>query len=310
MLVYRGMDIGTAKPSRHERDRRGAPPGGRARGDRDRHGGGVPVPGPDGDRRLPGSRRWCRSWSAARPSTSGRSSTTSCSPGRTQSYGVGWRPSSPLWARRRMHERLAHRRSSGRDGHPTRQRPAGRAGPGGDRADRAAVRRAGCPSVAICLPGVVQIGLSVERPVLDVRIEQRVAAMWAAGLVDEVARLAAHGLRDGVTALSSPRLPAGAGAPRRPGRRGRGAAQDCRRDPTVRPPPGLLVPPGPPDQLARPRSTGPGRGGPGRGPQAAFHRDRRGRLRRCTVCRSRRATGRRTTSSCWWTATTVHELTG
>ncbi|MFP5415716.1 MAG: tRNA (adenosine(37)-N6)-dimethylallyltransferase MiaA [Actinomycetes bacterium] len=50
------------------------------------------------------------------------------------------------------------------------------------------------------LPGVVQVGLSLPRPVLDLRIEQRVAAMWSAGLVEEVTGLVAQGLRDGVTA--------------------------------------------------------------------------------------------------------------
>jgi tRNA dimethylallyltransferase len=56
------------------------------------------------------------------------------------------------------------------------------------------------PERRYLLPGVVQLGLTVERPVLDLRIEQRVASMWAAGLVDEVVRLAERGLREGVTA--------------------------------------------------------------------------------------------------------------
>ncbi|WP_166352051.1 tRNA (adenosine(37)-N6)-dimethylallyltransferase MiaA [Phytoactinopolyspora limicola] len=47
---------------------------------------------------------------------------------------------------------------------------------------------------------VVQIGLDVPRPRLDERIEQRVYAMWAAGLVDEVRQLEQHGLRQGRTA--------------------------------------------------------------------------------------------------------------
>ena len=50
------------------------------------------------------------------------------------------------------------------------------------------------------LPGVVQLGLAIDRPTLDTRIEQRVDAMWAAGLVAEVARLRDGGLLDGVTA--------------------------------------------------------------------------------------------------------------
>nr|WP_294696679.1 tRNA (adenosine(37)-N6)-dimethylallyltransferase MiaA [uncultured Friedmanniella sp.] len=52
------------------------------------------------------------------------------------------------------------------------------------------------------LPGVVQIGLRIDRPTLDARIEARVDAMWAAGFLDEVRALAARspGLREGVTA--------------------------------------------------------------------------------------------------------------
>jgi tRNA dimethylallyltransferase len=46
----------------------------------------------------------------------------------------------------------------------------------------------------------VQIGLDVPRPVLDERIARRVDRMWEAGMVDEVRRLAAAGLRDGRTA--------------------------------------------------------------------------------------------------------------
>jgi tRNA dimethylallyltransferase len=46
----------------------------------------------------------------------------------------------------------------------------------------------------------VQVGLDVPRDQLDQRIDQRVDRMWAGGLVEEVARLDALGLRDGVTA--------------------------------------------------------------------------------------------------------------
>ena len=58
------------------------------------------------------------------------------------------------------------------------------------------------PEHRYLLPDVVQIGLAIERPVLDARIEARVAAMWEAGFVDEVRRLAAAtpGLREGLTA--------------------------------------------------------------------------------------------------------------
>ncbi|MEZ5116391.1 MAG: tRNA (adenosine(37)-N6)-dimethylallyltransferase MiaA [Candidatus Nanopelagicales bacterium] len=47
----------------------------------------------------------------------------------------------------------------------------------------------------------VHVGLTLPRPELDVRLAQRVDRMWAAGLVDEVRRLAdTEGLRDAPTA--------------------------------------------------------------------------------------------------------------
>jgi tRNA dimethylallyltransferase len=46
----------------------------------------------------------------------------------------------------------------------------------------------------------VQVGLAVDRAELDTRISERTAAMFAAGLVDEVARLERAGLREGRTA--------------------------------------------------------------------------------------------------------------
>jgi tRNA dimethylallyltransferase len=59
---------------------------------------------------------------------------------------------------------------------------------------------ANLPSHHYLLPGVVQIGLDTDRPALNARIEHRVRQMWDAGLVDEVRHLADHGLRQGVTA--------------------------------------------------------------------------------------------------------------
>lgn len=53
------------------------------------------------------------------------------------------------------------------------------------------------------LSGVVQAGLAVPRAILDERIAQRVARMWKEGLVDEVRRLDADGLRDGRTASAA-----------------------------------------------------------------------------------------------------------
>lgn len=49
-------------------------------------------------------------------------------------------------------------------------------------------------------PKVRLIGLRVERPELDDRIEQRVERMWESGFVDEVRSLELQGLREGRTA--------------------------------------------------------------------------------------------------------------
>lgn len=56
------------------------------------------------------------------------------------------------------------------------------------------------PEWTYALPAVHQFGLDLDRAELDARIEQRVEQMWADGLVDEVRGLLDHGLRDGVTA--------------------------------------------------------------------------------------------------------------
>lgn len=50
------------------------------------------------------------------------------------------------------------------------------------------------------LPGVVQVGLELDRAELDLRIAARVEQMWADGFVDEVRGLVPRGLRDGLTA--------------------------------------------------------------------------------------------------------------
>ena len=49
-------------------------------------------------------------------------------------------------------------------------------------------------------PGAVQVGVAIDRPALDLRIEQRVDRMWADGFVEEVRSLAERGLREGRTA--------------------------------------------------------------------------------------------------------------
>ena len=56
------------------------------------------------------------------------------------------------------------------------------------------------PEPVYALPDVVQIGLDIDRVTLDARIEQRVARMWQQGFVAEVAQLADRGLRESRTA--------------------------------------------------------------------------------------------------------------
>lgn len=52
-------------------------------------------------------------------------------------------------------------------------------------------------------PHSIQIGIDIDRPTLDPRIEQRVRAMFEAGFVDEVRRLLDAGLADGRTARTA-----------------------------------------------------------------------------------------------------------
>lgn len=56
------------------------------------------------------------------------------------------------------------------------------------------------PSWRYLLPCVTQYGLSMDRTQLDERIESRVDQMWRDGLVDEVQGLLRRGLREGPTA--------------------------------------------------------------------------------------------------------------
>jgi tRNA dimethylallyltransferase len=60
--------------------------------------------------------------------------------------------------------------------------------------------RATLPEHRYALPGVVQVGLAIDRPRMDARIDARVDEMWAKGLVAEVASLAERGLSEGRTA--------------------------------------------------------------------------------------------------------------
>lgn len=60
--------------------------------------------------------------------------------------------------------------------------------------------RASLPRHTHALPGVIEFGLDAPRDWLDDRIAQRVDQMWAAGFVDEVRRLEVRGLRQTRTA--------------------------------------------------------------------------------------------------------------
>jgi len=59
---------------------------------------------------------------------------------------------------------------------------------------------ASLPEPGVYAVPAVQLGLALDRPELDRRIEARVDRMWEGGLVDEVRRLAEDGLREGRTA--------------------------------------------------------------------------------------------------------------
>ncbi len=59
---------------------------------------------------------------------------------------------------------------------------------------------ASLPTLEYADPLTVQIGVDIDRPTLDARIEQRVDQMFEQGFVEEVARLLGEGLAEGVTA--------------------------------------------------------------------------------------------------------------
>jgi tRNA dimethylallyltransferase len=200
MLVYRGMDIGTAKPTEAERD-------------------GVPH-------HLLDVLDVTQTATVAEFQEMARAAIADCRARGVLPVVVGGSalyvraivddfvfPGTDPQLRRRLETELEalgpetlHRRLAERD-------PVAAAviGPGnGRRVVRALEVReltgrpyaATLPEHRYLLPDVVQIGLRVERPVLDARIEARVAAMWRAGFVDEVRALAegSPSLREGLTA--------------------------------------------------------------------------------------------------------------
>jgi tRNA dimethylallyltransferase len=200
MLVYRGMDIGTAKPTEAERD-------------------GVPH-------HLLDVLEVSQTATVAEFQEMARAAIADCRTRGVPPVVVGGSalyvravvddfvfPGTDPQLRRRLEAELdvlgaeaLHRRLVARD-------PAAAEviGPGnGRRLVRAleVLELTGGPYAATLpehrylLPDVVQIGLAIERPVLDARIEARVAAMWQAGFVGEVRALAngSPSLREGLTA--------------------------------------------------------------------------------------------------------------
>ncbi len=149
-----------------------------------------------------------------------------------------------------------------------------------DRADRSIVF--GCAARApLPTPDVVQIGIAVDRPTLDARIAARVDAMWAAGFVEEVRRLAEVGPSRKPHRLTRARVSASAALSRRGDHRGTGAGIDHHRHAEVRPPARLMVPQGPADHLVALR---PPRSGFGRVRAGGADGDRRRAGRSCS-CR-------------------------
>lgn len=62
---------------------------------------------------------------------------------------------------------------------------------------------ASLPTMEYADPHTFQVGVDIDRPTLDVRIEQRVAEMFEGGFVAEVERLLAEGLAEGRTASTA-----------------------------------------------------------------------------------------------------------
>ena len=182
MQVYRGMDIGTAKPTPIER-----------RSvhhcldlvDPTRTSRSPTTSAADGGRRE--HRRRGRAAARRRhrplpPRRDRRPRPAGAVAGRPAPLEAELVTSAPA-------RRLARARSGRRQPDRAHEPPAGRAGARGDARQRAArSARSGRASTSTPDVGVVQIGLRWPRPALAERIDRRYAAMIDAGLLDEVAR--------------------------------------------------------------------------------------------------------------------------
>ena len=117
---------------------------------------------------------------------------------------------------------------------------------------------ASLPTLEYADPRTVQIGVDIDRPTLDARIEQRVDHMFEAGFVDEVDRLLKDGLAEGRTASRAIGYAQVASYLRGELSLAEARERTIERHPPVRAPPGLLVPQGPADRVGALRRPGPG----------------------------------------------------
>lgn len=197
MLVYRGMDIGTAKPSEAER-------------------GGIPH-------HLIDVLEITRSATVADFQTMARAAIVECQSRGVLPIVVGGSalyvraivdefefPGTSAAVRLALEAEVAETGSAALHERLRRLDPAAAAAilPGNARRVVRALEvielsgsySSKLPSYTYALAGVRQFCLDLPRDELDRRIEARVERMWASGFVDEVRRLEAQGLRDGVTA--------------------------------------------------------------------------------------------------------------
>ena len=198
MQLYRGMDIGTAKPSAEER-------------------GGIPH-------HLFDVLEVAESASVAEFQTWARAAVTDCRQRGVTPIVVGGSalyvraildqldfPGTDPVLRDRWKAELAERGSEALHAELARRDPAAAAQilPTNDRRVVRAlevIELTGEPFTATMPPydsvfdGLTMLGLDVPRDVLDVRLAERVERMWAGGFVEEVRMLRNHGLEDGLTA--------------------------------------------------------------------------------------------------------------
>lgn len=197
MLVYRGMDIGTAKPGPEER--RGVPHHlidfmpvtqnasvadfqhrARATINDIQHRGGVPIV-------VGGSALYVRAIVDEFEF-----------PGEDPSVRARWQAELERVGPEELHRQLSRIAPDS----------AAHIEPGNGRrivralevAELTGGHRPQLPEWRYALPGVQQFGLELPREVLDERINERVEQMWQAGLVAEVSGLLNQGLREGLTA--------------------------------------------------------------------------------------------------------------